>query len=219
MKKFNILYGKEIPLNENINNSFFLYHTIFINNSSENINPISFCSNSNISAVLYFINSDSLTLEIYENIINIKTQEINFNLKRKIKLSTISLKYNNNSNEDIQMYFLGEKYILIENILKRSIILDHQTGDYTTILLKGKKEKNEIKIYNPIQNSCDDLFKDDSLDSNKNKNLGKIISSNIDNIINKKVKNKLNSKKNNNDSFDSNSSISGESLNKSNASN
>ena len=28
------------------------------------------------------------------------------------------------------MYFLGEKYILIENILKRSIILDHQTGDY-----------------------------------------------------------------------------------------
>ena len=105
MKKFNILYGKEIPLNKNINNSFFLYHTIYINNSSENTNPISFCSNSNISAVLYFINSNSLILEIYENIINAKTQEINFNLKRKIKLNPLTLEYNNTTDEDIQMYF------------------------------------------------------------------------------------------------------------------
>jgi len=183
MKKFNILYGKEIPLNENINNSFFLYHTIYINNSNENTNPISFCSNSNISAVLYFINSNSLILEIYENIINSKTQEINFNLKRKIKLNPLTLEYNNTTDEDIQMYFLGEKYILIENILKRSIILNYLTGDYTFILLKGKKLKKENIIYTPLQNSCEDLFKDDSLYSDINKDSEQIIGINTKNNI------------------------------------
>ena len=210
MKRFNILYGKEILLDEKVNNSFFLYHTIYINHSRENTNPISFCNNSNFSAVLYFINSEYLSLEIYQNIINSKSQEIKFNLKRKIKLNPLSLEYNNTSDEDIQMFFLGEKFILIENILKKTIILDHETGEFTTILLKGKKSERKNILYNPIQNSCDDLFKDDSLNSD-NKDLSNLNSKNFGNNINKKGTNKFNKNKENNDSSGS-INISGDNL-------
>ena len=181
MKRFNILYGKEIPLNEKENNSFFLYHTIYTNESYENNNPISFCNNSYFTAVLYLINSDYLLLEIYKNTIDTKNQEIHFNITRKIKVNPASLEYTKTSSETIQMFFLGENYILIENIFKKSIILDHQTGDYTSILLKGKKTQRKNIVYNPAQNSCDDLFKDDSLNSDKsdnNKNLGNLNAAN-----------------------------------------
>ena len=168
MKRFNILYGKEIPLDDKVNNSFFLYHTIYSNPSNESNNPISFTSNSYYSAVLYFIESYSFYLEIYQNLINSKLQEIDFKLKRKIKLNPAFIEYDYSSNDDIKMYFIGEKFILIENLLKKSIILDHETGEFTSIIFKGKKSQRKNIIYNPIQNSCDDLFKDDSLNSDKN---------------------------------------------------
>ena len=214
MKRYNILYGKEIPLGEKENNSFFLYHTIFTNPSLENTNPVSFCFNSSFSAVLYLINHDFLLLEIYQNIIKEKSQEIKFNISTKIKLELSYLEYTNTPDEEIKMFFLGDKYILIENVLKKSIILDYETGEYAYILLKGKKSEKKNIVYNPQQNSCDDLFKDDSLNSNKNENNNKGIGS-INNI-NKEKDNIFNNKENNDSSGSIN--ISGDNLNEENAS-
>ena len=214
MQKFNILYGKEIPLDDKINNSFFLYHTIYTNHSNESINPISFSNNTYYSAVLYYLETDSFSLELYQNLINSKTQEIKFRLKNKIKLNPSSLEYLSNSEDVIKMYFISEKYLLIENILKKAIILDIQNGEFTTIILKGKKstKKNFVNmVYNPGQNSIDDLFKDDSFENDKkinNKNINNI----NDNNINEKDFMKLNKKKDINESIGSNS-ISGDNLN------
>ena len=214
MQKFNILYGKEIPLDDKINNSFFLYHTIYTNHSNESINPISFSNNTYYSAVLYYLETDSFSLELYQNLINSKTQEIKFRLKNKIKLNPSSLEYVSNSEDVIKMYFISEKYLLIENILKKAIILDIQNGEFTTIILKGKKstKKNFVNmVYNPGQNSIDDLFKDDSFENDKkinNKNINNI----NDNNINEKDFMKLNKKKDINESIGSNS-ISGDNLN------
>ena len=73
--------------------------------------------------------------------------------------------------------------------MKRSIILNYQTGDFTFILLKGKKLKKENIIYTPLQNSCEDLFKDDSLYSDINKDSEQIINTNINNNKDKKLNN------------------------------
>ena len=162
MKKFNILHGKEKPLDDKINNSFFLYNTIFTNKNHLSDKLISFTSNANYSCSLFLIEQDYLILEIYQNIINKKTQDINFTLKNKIKLEKSSLELNSIDEEEIEMYFLSEKFILLENILKRTIILDHQTGAYTNIILRGKKTQRKNLLYNPGQTSGDDLFKDDS---------------------------------------------------------
>ena len=168
MKKFNLLNGTEIPLDDKINNSFFLYNTIYTNKSHLNDKLISFCSNINYSGSLFLVEQEYLILEIYQNIINKKTQDINFIIKNKIKLEKPSLEFTSPSEEEIEMYFLSEKFILLENILKRTIILDHQTGSYVNIILKGKKTQRKNLLYNPGQTSGDDLFKDDSNDFDKN---------------------------------------------------
>jgi hypothetical protein len=168
MKKFNLLNGTEIPLDDKINNSFFLYNTIYTNKSHLNDKLISFCSNINYSGSLFLVEQEYLILEIYQNIINKKTQDINFIIKNKIKLEKSSLEFTSPSEEEIEMYFLSEKFILLENILKRTIILDHQTGSYVNIILKGKKTQRKNLLYNPGQTSGDDLFKDDSNDFDKN---------------------------------------------------
>jgi len=207
MKRFNILYGKEIPINDKINNSFFLYHTIFLSKANEKNKLISFYSNKLYSAILFLVEQDFLILEIYQNIINEKTQEINFILKNKIKLALLSLEYDYTSDEDIQMFFLCDKYIIIENILKRSIILDIEKGNFTTIILKGKKSQKKNINYNHGQDSGDDLFKDSSLDSDKdNKNYLSNINeknSNTNNLFNNnQIKNDNDSKASSNFSGD-----------------
>ena len=168
MKKFNLLNGKEIPLDDKINNSFFLYNTIYTNKNHIPDKLISFCSNINYSGSLFLVEQEYLILEIYQNIINKKTQDINFILKNTIKLEKSALEFNSPTEEEIEMYFLSEKFILLENILKRSIILDHQTGSYVNIILKGKKTQRKNLLYNPGQTSGDDLFKDDSNEFDKN---------------------------------------------------
>ena len=168
MKKFNIFHGKEIPLDDKINNSFFLYNTIFTNKNHLNDKLISFTSSPNYSGSLFLVDQDYLILEIYQNIINRKTQDINFTLKNKIKLEKSSLELNVYEEEEIKMYFLSEKYILLENVLKRTIILDHQIGAFTNIILRGKKTQRKNLLYNPGQTSDDDLFKDDSNEFEKN---------------------------------------------------
>ena len=168
MKKFNLLNGKEIPLDDKINNSFFLYNTIYTNKNHIPDKLISFCSNTNYSGSLFLVEQEYLILEIYQNIINKKTQDINFILKNTIKIEKSTLEFNSPKEEEIEMYFLSEKFILLENILKRSIILDHQTGLYVNIILKGKKTQRKNLLYNPGQTSGDDLFKDDSNEYDKN---------------------------------------------------
>ena len=168
MKKFNLLNGTEIPLDDKINNSFFLYNTIYTNKNHLNDKLISFCSNINYSGSLFLVEQEYLILEIYQNIIDKMTQDINFIIKNKIKLDFSSLEFTSPSEEEIEMYFLSEKFILLENILKRTIILDHQTGSYVNIILKGKKTQRKNLLYNPGQTSGDDLFKDDSNDFDKN---------------------------------------------------
>ena len=165
MKKYNILQGRAIPLDDKINNSFLLYNTIYTDNSHLNDKLISFCSNSNFSGALFLVETEYLILEIYQNIINYKTQDVNFTLKNKIKLDASSLEYHYSSEEEIQMYFISERYILLENILKRTIILDHENGSFVNIILKGKKTQRKNLLYNPGQTSGDDLFKDDSIEN------------------------------------------------------
>ena len=167
MKKFNILNGKEITLDDKINNSFFLYNTIYTNKNHLSDKLISFCCNVNFSCSLFLVEQEYLILEIYQNIINKSTQDVNFILYNKIKLEKSSLEFTSSSDEEIEMYFLSEKYILLENILKRTIILDHQTGAYVNIILKGKKTQRKNLLYNPGQTSGDDLFKDDSNENDK----------------------------------------------------
>ena len=162
MKKFNILHGKEIELDDKINNSFLLYNTIYTNNYHLNDKLISFCTNVFYSGILYIVEENYLLLEIYHNIINSKTQDIDFTLKNKIKLELSSLEYHFTPEEEIQMYFLSGKYILLENVLKRTIILDHENGSFVNIILRGKKTQRKNLLYNPGQTSGDDLFKDDS---------------------------------------------------------
>ena len=167
MKKFNILNGKEIALDDKINNSFFLYNTIYTNKNHLTDKLISFCCNVNFSCSLFLVEQEYLILELYQNIINKHTQDVNFILYNKIKLEKSSLEFSSSSDEEIEMYFLSEKYILLENILKRTIILDHQTGAYVNIILKGKKTQRKNLLYNPGQTSGDDLFKDDSNEIDK----------------------------------------------------
>ena len=165
MKKYNILQGRAIPLDDKINNSFLLYNTIYTDNSHLNDKLISFCSNSNFSGALFLVETEYLILEIYQNIMDCKTQDVNFTLKNKIKLDASSLEYHYSSEEEIQMYFISERYILLENILKRTIILDHENGSFVNIILKGKKTQRKNLLYNPGQTSGDDLFKDDSIEN------------------------------------------------------
>ena len=157
-----------MPLDDKINNSFFLYNTIFTNKNHLNDKLMSFTSSPNYSGSLFLIDQDYLILEIYHNIISRKTQDINFILKNKIKLEKSSLELNLSEEEEIKMYFLSEKFILLENVLKRTIILDHQTGAFTNIILRGKKTQRKNLLYNPGQTSDDDLFKDDSNELEKN---------------------------------------------------
>ena len=142
MQKFNILYGKEITLDDKINNSFFLYHTIYTNHSNESINPISFSNNTYYSAVLYYLETDSFSLELYQNLINSKTQEIKFRLKNKIKLNPSSLEYVSNSEDVIKMYFISEKYLLIENMI----------SDLDTV--KSRDRSSEIHAASDIRDTA-----------------------------------------------------------------
>ena len=180
MKKYNIWNGKDIVVDDKINNSFFLYNTIFENKNHLRDKLISFCSNVNYSCSLFLIKQEYFILDIYKNVINKTTEDVdvNFTVYNKIKLELSSLEFNTKSDEEIEMYFLSEKYILLENVMKRTIILDHQTGAYITIILKGKKSQRKNLLYNPGQTSGDDLFKDDSnvddkIEQNKEKDIEK----------------------------------------------
>ena len=206
MKKFNLLNGKEIPLDDKINNSFFLYNTIYTNKNHLNDKLISFCSNINYSGSLFLVEQEYLILEIYQNIINNKTQDINFIIKNKIKLEKSSLEFTSAFDEEIEMYFLSEKFILLENVLKRTIILDHQIGSFVNIILKGKKTQRKNLLYNPGQTSGDDLFKDDSNELDKNEqNKEKENTNDKSSILINKFNNMKNIKKNDKNDTSNNS--------------
>ena len=168
--KYSIFHGKQIPLNNKDNNSFLLYNAIYSNTSHINDKLISFCNNSQYSAFLFLQSNDYFLLEIYQNQIKIVSQEINFILSSKIKLDTLTLDFQSTNDEEIKMYFISDRFILIENILKRCILLEIKTGSYNSLVLKGKNNLKKNIYYNPAETSGEDLFNDSEILGKKNLN-------------------------------------------------
>ena len=204
--KYSILHGKQIPLNNKVNNSFLLYNTIYSNMSHLNDKLISFCNSSQYSGFLFLKANDYFLLEIYQNQINLISQEINFILTNKIKLDILALDFQSINEEEIKMNFISDRFILIENILKRCILLEIKTGSYMNLVLKGKNCQKKNIYYNPAEISGEDLFNDSEILGKKNLNNSNINdkknSSKINHINNNSTSQNNTKKKMNSSSID-----------------